>query len=969
MKRVGFIFILASFLSKAGNPPAIIFKENKGQWPEKVLFGTEIYNTKFYVNKNSFNYCVYDYSDLQKLHEYMHHRNEEPKQSRVVHGHNYEVEFIGADLTTVTKAKEQPEYYNYFLGNNKSKWANSIKAFGNLLFNEIYQGVDLKLYSNGANLKYDLVVKSTADINSIRLNYKYINGIELVNNELIIKTSVGNVIEKEPFAYQIINGKQKQVKCKYVLLSDNSVGFVLPEGYNKNYDLVIDPVVVVCSFSNTSQHGDASACTYDSNGNIYSFGYADSSYPTTTGAFEVNYNAHFDYALSVYNTTGSSKLFSTYMGGDSLDFPLTAIVKNNEIVLFGQVLSRDFPCTTAAFDTTYNGDYDFAVSKLDLSGTSLLASTYIGGNGKDGLNNFSSNLNDFGYYGEMVCDTSGNSYIISATTSTNFPISSSAISTTRTGLTDACVFKLNKTLSNLVWSTYLGGNRDESGKSIRLDGTGGAYLFGITTSSTFPITSGAIQTTKNGGVTAADLFISHINSTGSALIASTYLGTIGFDYARIMDLDESNNVYLLSHLQTPSQLTPSPSGIYNNPNGYNAIYKLNPALSTELFKTKFGNYIPGPSPGTIPYLNASAFKVDSCKNIYIAGYAQNSMFTTPNAFQPAYGGGPTDMYFAVFSTNCSSLKFASYYGGKSPGYSFPISYGEHTDGGISHFDNRGFLYHGICINGGLPTTSGAFQTTKLSDSLHWNDAFMKIDFQTFINASTSYGANIIGCPPFTTTFVSTTNTGTTYWNFGNGVTSTKDTASTTYTNLGTYNVLLLVTDTTTCNRYDSIKSVLNVINPTDFELGEDIPTCITTPVLIKSNVSAVTYSWSTGQTFPNIYALPGTYTLTINNGGCNSSDVVNVVIGEKKLSERFPNVITPNGDKINDWIFFTNYDFEELEFIIYDRWGKERLKITNPYEKWEPNELENGTYFYVANYKSSCIGKFATDKGFISVFK
>jgi gliding motility-associated-like protein len=955
------VIFLSSLLNAA--KPGIIFKENKGQWPEKVLFGTEIYNTKFYVNKNSFNYCVYSNSDLEKLQEYTHHK--ETTSERIVHGHNYEVNFVGADLTNVAKTKELPEYYNYFLGNNKSKWANSIKAFDNLVFNDIYKGVDLKLYSRGPNLKYDFIIKPNADVNSIKLDYNYTSGIELRNKELIIKTAVGNIIEKEPIAYQIINGDRKQVKCNYVLLSDNSVGFVFPESYNRNYKLIIDPVVVVCSYSNAFLQSDGSACTYDSNGNIYVFGYADLNYPATPGAFQVNYNSYYDYVLSAYNANGSFKMFSTYLGGDSLDFPLTAIVKNNEITLFGQVLSSDFPCTSAAFDTTFNGNDDFTVSKLNMTGTSLLASTYIGGNGKDGLSNFRSSTYDNWFIGEMVCDTSGNSYIISATTSTNFPVSPSAISTTRQGFTDACAFKLDKTLSSLVWSTYLGGNRDEDGRSLRLDGSGGAYLFGTTTSTTFPVTSGAIQTTKNGAISLSDLFVSHINATGNSLIASTYLGTVGFDYARLMDVDASNNVYLYSHLQAPSQFTASPNGIYNNPNGYNAFYKVDPSLSSVSFKTKFGNF----NPGTGPYLYSTAFKVDSCQNIYIAGYGENSFFTTPTAFQPAFGGGQNDLYFAVFNSNCSSLRFASYFGGKNPSQRAGFNFGEHSDGGISHFDNGGYLYQAICINGALPTTSNAFQPIKLNDSTYWNDAFVKIDFQTFINAGSSYGANITGCPPFTTQFVSTTNTGTSYWNLGDGTTTSFDTITHTYNNLGTYNVLLLVTDTTTCNRTDSIKSILNVINPTEFDLGDDITTCLTTPALIRSNVTAVTYSWSTGQTWPNIYALPGTYTLTINNGGCNSSDVVNVIVGEKKLSERFPNVLTPNGDQINDWIYFTKYNFDELEFIVYDRWGKERQKITNPYEKWEPNDLENGTYYYVANYRSSCIGKFATDKGFISIFK
>jgi hypothetical protein len=965
MKKLLYALLFVSAFTNAGNP-SIIFKENKGQWPEKVLFGADIFNTQFYINKNSFNYCVYSYADLAKTHDHLHHRFEEGS-NEIIHGHNYEVNFMGAALTSVTKTKEQPEYYNYFLGNNKSKWASSVKAYGNLVFNDIYEGIDLKVYSSN-NLKYDLILKPNANINSLKLNYKHIDGIEIINNELIIKTSVGNVIEREPFAYQNINGKQKQVKCEYTLLSNNTVGFTFPEGYNKNYELVIDPTVIVCSYSGSTAQSGASACTYDANGNIYSFGYALLGYPTTTGAFQVSMNGYYDYVVTAYNSIGSTKTFATYLGGDSLDIPLTIIVKNNEITLFGQTISTDFPCTTSGFDTTYNGNYDFAISKLNITGTSLLASTYIGGSARDGHDNFTGGNFDYFHLGEMVCDTSGNVYILSATTSSNFPVTGSAISSTKNGVSDACVFKMDKTLSNQLWSTYLGGNRDESGNSIKLDGSGGAYLYGVTSSTNFPVTSGAIQSTKLGPLAFGDMFLSHINSTGSSLIASTYLGTTGQDYARLMDLDENNEVYLCGMIANPALIVPTP-GIYSNPNGYNTLYKINSSLNSVVYVTKYGNYIPGPFPTTSPYLAVTAFKVDSCKNVYIAGYGEDSFFTTPNAFQSTFGGSQHDLYFAVFGTNCTSLKFASYWGGDNPNWPSTFTdYGEHSDGGINHFDNRGNLYQAICINGGLPTTPGAYASTKPNDSTFWNDAFIKIDFQTFINAGSSYGANITGCPPFTPTFVSTTNTGITYWDLGNGVTSVKDTISTTYTNLGNYNVLLLVTDTNTCNRYDSIKSLVSVINPTEFEL-EDVSTCLNTKALIQSNVTAVTYSWSTGQTSPNIYAFPGTYTLTINNGGCNSSAEVNVIVTEPKLSERFPNVITPNGDAINDWIDFAKYNFDEVDFYLYDRWGKERYRITFPTEKWQPDDLNNGTYYYVANYKSSCTGKHNTDKGFISVFK
>ncbi len=979
MRIVTIIFILLSFLIKARNPPVIIFKENKGQWPEKVLFGTEILNTKFYVNKNSFNYCVYNPEEYIK--GFGRHKQNENEKGNSIHGHNYEVNFVGADLTNTIKPKEQPEYYNYFLGKDKKKWASNVKAFANVAFNDIYNNIDLKLYSKGLNLKYDFVIKLGGNTNSIKLNYKHVDGIEIKNNELIIKTSVGNTIEQKPFSYQIINGIKKEVKCNYVLLNENTIGFNFPEGYNKNYELVIDPIVVVCSYSGASCYAFGDCCTYDANGNIYVGGEADIGYPTTPGAFQLNNQTvstagwgYIDIVVSVYNNNGTAKIFSTYIGGDYGEIPSDIMVKNNEITILGITESDNYPCTATAFDTTFNsilgsGDYDIVISKLNMTGTALLASTYVGGTKSEIINTFNASGIWWGWVsGEIECDDSGNVYIIGATNSTNFPVTAGVISTILQGTTDAYVFKINNTLSNMIWSTYLGGSLNESGTSIKLDGWGGVYCYGSTSSANFPTTPGAYNTTKNGTGTNADLYISHINSTGTALLASTFLGTSSQDYAGLMNLDKNNNVYLTSNLSITSSFTPSP-GTYSNPNGYNCIYKLNTSLSGLAFKTRFGFPPPPILPAPSPNISWSAIKIDSCENIYIGGYAANMLPTTPNALQP-YGGGTTDLYIAEFKQNCSSLAFASFFGGAANISWSSSAPGEST--GLADFDDKGYYYCSMGIPGGLPVTPNAYATTWVNTNtlVPCNDAFVKIDLQTHVNATSSYGGNITGCPPFTPTFVSTTNTGTTYWNLGNGITTTQSSVSTTYTNLGAYNVLLVVTDTTTCNRYDSIKSVLNVINTTVFDLGEDIPTCLTSKTLLQANVTAVTYSWSTGQTTPNIYVNQiGTYTLTINNGGCNSSDVVNVVIGEKKLSDRFPNVITPNGDLVNDFIDFTKYNFDEVEFYLYDRWGNERFKITNPTEQWQPKDLDNGTYFWVVNYKSSCTGKYGTDKGFVSIFK
>jgi hypothetical protein len=827
-------------------------------------------------------------------------------------------------------------------------------------------------------IKYDFIVKKGANINLIQLHYNNTNGIDIINDDLVIKTSVGNVIENKPIAYQLINGKQKIVLCNYVLLHDNTIGFNCPDGYNKNYDLIIDPVVVVASFSGSTTWARGSAATYDESGNIYNIGVTGASnYPTTVGAFQNTINgSDWDFIISAYNNTGSVKLFSTFLGGDTLDYPINMVVRNKVITIFGYSNSKTFPVTSNAYDTTYNGKVDFVISKLNITGTNLLASTYVGGLGNEYAATFGVNFSSgTGYHfdicpsGEMVCDSAGNVYIHSSTASLDFPVTSSAISLTRKGIVDACVFKLNSTLSNLDWSTYLGGSGREQGNAIRIGRTGGVYCFGSTTSTNFPVTPGCYQSTKMPVASSSDFYICHINPTGTSIVASTFVGNTGDDIAGLIDIDQNNDIFICGNTYASPSFSSTP-GVYSNPNGKNVIYKLNSSLSSSYFKTKFGSVIYAPS--IDPFLNFSAFRVDSCQKIYLAGYSDNSLPTTSNAFQP-YGGGNTDIYMAIFNPNCSSLFFGSYYGGADTSK----YYGEQTEGGISYFDNKGVLYQAVSSSGAMPTTANAYSNsfnilTPAQQGYYdnFNDAFLKVDFQTFVNASSSYGANIIGCQPFNAQFTSFPNTGTISWDFGDGSHSNQSSISHSYPNLGTYDIVLVVKDSTTCNRVDSIKSTLYVIEPVNLNLGEDKFICENSSITLSSNINTITYLWNTGETTPSIIVnQPGNYSLILNNGGCSSTDDINIIYSESNLRKDFPNVITPNNDKINDAIDFSIYNLETIEFIVFDRWGIEKYKTSDTLSKWTPNNFEDGTYFYVLNYIPKCSQDLKKLQGFISVFK
>ena len=189
----------------------------------------------------------------------------------------------------------------------------------------------------------------------------------------------------------------------------------------------------------------------------------------------------------------------------------------------GRTDSTDFPTTSGAYDTSYNGGLltfgggDVFVSKLDSGLTSLLASTYLGGS-KD----------DLGY--SIAIDGGGSVYVTGQTYSSTFPTTTGAYDTSHNHSGDVFVSKFNSGLTSLLASTFLGGNSVDWGDSIATDGGGNVYVTGRTGWGWyyhFPTTTGAYDTSYNGG--NYDVFVSKFNSGLTSLLASTYLGGSGRD--------------------------------------------------------------------------------------------------------------------------------------------------------------------------------------------------------------------------------------------------------------------------------------------------------------------------------------------------------------------------------------------------------------------------------------------------------
>ncbi len=225
----------------------------------------------------------------------------------------------------------------------------------------------------------------------------------------------------------------------------------------------------------------------DASGNAYVTGYTYSTnYDVTAGAFQTTNGGYRDVFVTKLNATGTALLYSTYIGGSGRDEGLgIAVDGSGNAYVTGWTESTDYDVTAGAFQTNNGGGRDVFVTKLNATGTALVYSTYIGGSGTDeGIG--------------IAVDGSGNAYVTGYTYSTDYDTTAGAFQTNNGGSSDVFVTKLNATGTALLYSTYIGGSNWDKGNGIAVDGSGNAYVTGLTESTNYDVTAGAFQA-NNGG--------------------------------------------------------------------------------------------------------------------------------------------------------------------------------------------------------------------------------------------------------------------------------------------------------------------------------------------------------------------------------------------------------------------------------------------------------------------------------------
>lgn len=625
------------------------------------------------------------------------------------------MQFVDANTASkVVGLEELPGKTNYFIGNNPKTWKTNVANFAKVKYQDVYPGIDMIYYGNQQQLEYDFVVKPAANSENIQLNFQGADEIEIDSDgNLILHISDQQIQMHRPFIYQEIDGVKKEISGGYVLKDNHQVGFRLGT-YDTFKTLTIDPVLNYSTFLGGGAQDESFGIAVDTYGAAYITGDTHSSnFPTTFGAFDTTNGGNWDAFVTKLDPSGSTMVYSTFIGGSgaegthdivvnttgsayitgsvfnsSYDFPTTpgafdtsfndggsdafvtklsptgsileystflggrgtfaigsggedygfgiALDANGATYVSGFTYSSDFPTTSGSFDTSWNSNFDVFVTKLDPTGSTLSYSTFIGGSDtEEGL--------------DIAIDGSGAAYVTGESHSTNFPTTAGAFDTdcSTDGICEHDVFvtKLDSTGSMLVYSTFLGGGHIEVGTSIAIDGSGAAYITGSTRSSDFPTTTGSFDTSFNGGV--YDIFITKLNSTGSALVYSTFLGDTDVDFGEDIAVDAANIVYVVGSTGSPS--FPTTIGAFDITCGTDGFCdSQDDAVLTVLTPTGdalvYSTFLGGSGSDS-----ASTIALSTSGAIYISGRTDSTDFPlTVSAFDTSFNDilGSTDAFVA-----------------------------------------------------------------------------------------------------------------------------------------------------------------------------------------------------------------------------------------------------------------------------------------------------------------------------------
>lgn len=540
--------------------------------------------------------------------------------------------------------------YNYLKGNSPRGWLHDVPGYQRVVRKGLYRGIDLDIGIDQGRPRYNFLVEPRGNPSSIQMAFDGASALSIDRaGALVVATSFGGIEHRDLRAWQMVHGRRRSVDCRFVLLDAKSVGFVCG-AYDHQRPLVIDPIL----FSTMIGGGDYERpgdFARDSSDGLYIVGSSFSrDFPTTPGAYDTSFSKAGDAFVVKVDRNSGQTIFSTLIGGDGGEGGnAIAVGKDGSIYLAGLTASKNFPTTEGVVGREFNDSIDAFVARLDATGSRLLFSSYIGGEGIDVAN-------ALGLQGD------GSVLLVGSSTSSKFPTVSGATDSSRSTLADVYVMLLAPDADSIRAVSFVAGSGNEYGYSLVVDPRGSVYVAGWTTSPDLPVTVAAAQK-KLGG--KSDFFVARFDASLRSVGYLTWLGGSGEEGTggRIA-VNDAGEVCLVGY----SNSTDYPV----SPRAYNRVY----ADSFDLVVTKLSAQ--GDRIIFSTYLGGSgrergggvAYREDG--SVWIVGDTQSPDLPTTSVCYDRTWNGNNDIMVAGLSPAGDSLLYMSYVGGEASDIGYAI---------------------------------------------------------------------------------------------------------------------------------------------------------------------------------------------------------------------------------------------------------------------------------------------------------
>lgn len=663
------------------------FVENRGQWHPDARFMARVNGLDLWVTNKG---LVYDLYRMEQ---------DASKKIEGRTGHVVNMRFVGAGSDAAAAGEgAQPGAFNYFIGKDRSRWATNVRRYSEARINSIYPGIDARLYFEEGSPRYDLVVAPGGDPSAIKVAY---DGAEKVTvnsaGNLVFSTSMGEVAQQGLFAYQIVNGKMRQVPCQFNIGKDGTASFQLAHGsYDRTLPLVIDPIIY-STYLGGSAWDEARAVAVDSSSTVhrlYVTGFTlSNNFPTVPGSYQTTYAGNgsampggdvFVARIDPSEAPAIQLNWATYIGSNTDDAGTDIAIDATSSVYITGVAGSEFPITTNIANANARGVFAVKLSPL---GNFLTYSTFVCDNASD-------------FDPALVLGSGNRLYITGGTTSELFPVTANAYQATKAAGSDAFVAVVAADGASLTYGSYLGGNLDDAGTGIAAGSFGEIYLTGRTASANFPMRRNlAYDTTHNGDM---DIFITKLDieqSSASQLVYSSLFGGSGADIPTHLLYDALNQIVVIGSTTSSDFPVKNAHQASYGGGGDAFILRMSPSV-IPANQITYSTYLGGSGSDA-----ATDAAVTRNGDLYVTGWAGRGFPLTVNAIDSSYGGDSSDVFISKLNTQ-GRLLYSSYFGGSAGDKGYGLALGK----------SQNIFLVGQTVANDFPVSRTPYQTTLRSDN-------------------------------------------------------------------------------------------------------------------------------------------------------------------------------------------------------------------------------------------------------------